>query len=209
MTALELDDRDIHLSAPEGADHMPAARAKRDRRSRSAHRALAASLVAALTVVAIQTSEAAEPGPVKIAVFDFELNDASAGGGIIGPDAIDTENLRKSTEEARRMLSASGRYSMVDTAGVAGEVVSAGGIQHCNGCDGPLARKLGADQSMVGVITRVNRTEYTLQILVRDAKTGAVVSNNFTGLRMGANYAWPRGVKWLMDNRILSTQRAE
>jgi Protein of unknown function (DUF2380) len=156
-----------------------------------------------------QAAEAAEPGPVKIAVFDFELNDASAGGGIIGPDAIDTENLRKSTEEARRMLSASGRYSMVDTGGVAGEVISAGGIQHCNGCDGPLARKLGADQSMVGVITRVNRTEYTLQILVRDAKTGAVVSNNFTGLRMGANYAWPRGVKWLMDNRILSTQRAE
>jgi hypothetical protein len=45
-----------------------------------------------------------------------------------------------------------------------------------------------------------------LQILVRDAQTGAVLSNNFTGLRMGANYAWPRGVKWLMENRILSTQ---
>jgi hypothetical protein len=26
---------------------------------------------------------------------------------------------------------------------------------------------------------------------------------------MGANYAWPRGVKWLMDNRILSAQRTE
>ena len=58
---------------------------------------------------------------------------------------------------------------------------------------------------MVGVLTRVNRTEFTLQILVRDARSGAVVSNNFTGLRMGANYAWPRGVKWLMENRILAT----
>jgi Protein of unknown function (DUF2380) len=167
-------------------------------------RALAASAAAALSVFAIAPSEAADP--VKIAVFDFELNDASAGGGIIGQDAIDTENLGKSTEEARRMLSASGRYSIVDTSSVAGEVTSAGGIQHCNGCDGPLAKKLGADQSMVGVLTRVNRTEYTLQILVRDAQTGAVVSNNFTGLRMGANYSWPRGVKWLMENRILSTQ---
>jgi hypothetical protein len=103
------------------------------------------------------------------------------------------------------MLSASGRYSIIDTGSVAGEVTSAGGLQPCNGCDGPLAKKLGADQSMVGVLTRVNRTEFTLQILVRDAQTGAVVSNNFTGLRMGANYAWPRGVKWLMENRILST----
>ena len=166
-------------------------------------------MAAALTVFAIQPSEAAEPGPVTIAVFDFELNDTSAGGGIIGQDAIDTENLRKSTEEARRMLSASGRYSIADTGSVAGEVISVGGIQHCNGCDGPLAKKLGADQSMVGVFTRVSRVEYTLQILVRDTQTGAVVSNNFTGLRMGANYAWPRGVKWLMNNRILSAPRAE
>ncbi len=185
------------------------ARGRRSRLSASAHRALAASLAAALTVFAIWPSKAAEPGPVTIAVFDFELTDTSAGGGIIGQDAIDTENLRKSTEEARRMLSASGRYSIVDTGSVAGEVISAGGIQHCNGCDGPLAKKLGADQSMVGVFTRVSRVEYTLQIVVRDTQTGAVVSNNFTGLRMGANYAWPRGVKWLMNNRILSAQRAE
>jgi hypothetical protein len=90
------------------------------------------------------------------------------------------------------MLSASSRYSIVDAGSVAGEVISAGGIQHCNGCDGPLAKKLGADQSMIGVFTRVSRVEYTLQILVRDTQTRAVVSNNFTGLRMGANYAWPR-----------------
>ena len=117
-------------------------------------------MAAALTAFAIQPSKAAEPGPVTIAVFDFELTDTSAGGGIIGQDAIDTENLRKSTEEARSMLSASGRYSIVDTGSVAGEVISAGGIQHCNGCDGPLAKKLGADQSMIGVFTRVSRVEY-------------------------------------------------
>jgi uncharacterized protein DUF2380 len=209
MTACKLDDRGIHGNTPEGVDHRPEARGKSHRSSASPRRALAASLAAALTVFAIPPSEAATPGLIRIAVFDFELNDASAGGGIIGQDAIDAENLRESTEEARRMLSASGRYSMVDTGSVASELISAGGIQRCNGCDGPLAKKLGADQSMVGVITRVNRTEYTLQILVRDAETGLVVSNNFTGLRMGANYAWPRGVKWLMNNRILSTQRTE
>jgi hypothetical protein len=209
VTALEFDDRGIHSSTLEGINHMPAARGNRNRSSASARRALAVSVVAVLTVLAIQPSEAAEPGPVKIAVFDFELNDASAGGGIIAQDAIDTENLRKSTEEARGMLSASGRYSIVDTSSVAGEVISAGGIQRCNGCDGPLAKKLGADQSMVGVFTRVNRTEYTLQILVRAAQSGTVLSNSFTGLRMGANYSWPRGVKWLMDNKILSPPRAQ
>jgi len=165
--------------------------------------------VAALTVFVVQPSKAAEPELVKIAVFDFELDDRSAGRDIIGEDAIDTENLITSTEEARRMLSASGRYSIVDTGAAAGEVTSAGGIQYCNGCEGPLAKELGADLAMIGVFTRVSRTEYTLQVLVRDAGSGTVVLNTSTGLRMGANYSWPRGVKWLMDNRILPAQRAE
>ena len=174
----------------------------------SAPRAVATGLVA-LAVLAALPSWAAAPGLVRIAVFDLELDDRSAAGGVIVPDAIDTENLRQSTEEARRMLAASGRYSVVDTSSIAGEVVAAGGIQNCNGCEGPLALKLGADQAMVGVLSRVSRTEYTLQILVRDARTGAVVSDGFTGLRMGANYSWPRGVKWLMTNRILPAAPAE
>lgn len=147
----------------------------------------------------------AETAPVRIAVFDFELNDRSAGAAA-GTDAVDRANLKASTDLARQMLAASGRYDMVDPASVEPELAAAGGVNHCSGCEGALARKLGATQSMVGLITRVNRTEYTMQIMVRDAQSGAVVSNEFTGLRMGANYAWPRGVKWLMDNRILAAR---
>ena len=92
---------------------------------------------------------------------------------------------------------------------MAGEVRSAGGIQNCEQCDAPLARKLGADQSLIGLITRVNRTEFTLQIVIREARSGAVLTNAFSGLRMGANYAWPRGVKSLMRDRILLPQGEE
>jgi hypothetical protein len=208
MRAPRSDGRGTHPSTREGVNRVRAARGKPNRSPALVTRVLTASLAAAAACLAIQPAAAAEPGSVRIAVFDFELNDASAGGGIIAQDAIDTANLRESTEEARRMLSASGRYNIVETGSVADEVSAAGGIQHCKGCDAPLAKKLGADQSMLGVVTRVNRTEYTLQILVRDAQSGAVVSNDFTGLRMGANYAWSRGVKWLMTNRILSAHGA-
>jgi hypothetical protein len=179
-----------------------------DRTRHGVPRALSGAMLALAVLVAPQ-SRAAAQSPVKIAVFAFELDDRSAGGGIISQDAIDTENLKLSTDEARRMLSASGRYAIVDTGGTADDVAAAGGIQRCNGCEGPLAGKLGADQSLIGVIARVNRTEYTLQILIRDARSGAVISNDFTGLRMGANYAWPRGVKWLMENKILAAPRRD
>ncbi len=208
MTAPEFDDRCMRGSAPGGGDPEMEARGKRDRFATLARRALVASLFAILTVLSAQPSGAAAPEPVKIAIFDFELNDKSAAGGIIAQDAIDTENLKQSTEQARSMFSASGRYSMVDTASAAGDVASAGGVQHCDGCDAPLAQGLGADQSMVGVVTRVSRAEYTVQIVVRDARTGAVVSNNFSGLRMGANYSWPRGVKSLLRS-VLSAPPAQ
>ena len=166
-----------------------------------AHQALAGCVALILTAAAIHPAHAAELAPVRMAVFDFELDDRSAAGGLIAKDAIDDENLRKATEEARQRLAASGRYAVVDTAALVGQ--PAGGVQGCNGCEAALAEKLGADQSMSGVFARVSRTEYTLQVVIRDARTGAVLSNSFSGLRMGANYAWPRAVTSLIDNKIL------
>jgi hypothetical protein len=56
---------------------------------------------------------------------------------------------------------------------------------------------------MIGLFARVSRTEYTLQIVLRDTHTGAILTNAFSGLRMGANYAWPRAVASLIDDKIL------
>jgi hypothetical protein len=190
-------------------DQQPVARGSRRFASLSTFQAVSLWLAAALAVYAAPASMAAEPAPLKIAVFDFELEDGSAGGGVIAVDETDTENLRLAAEEARDLLEASGRYKIVDIGAAADEVVSAGGIRRCNGCEGPLARQLGADRSMAGIVKRITRTEYTLQIFVRDTRTGEVLSNAFTGLRMGANYSWPRGVKWLMTNRILSQTGAQ
>jgi hypothetical protein len=165
---------------------------------------VAAGIAAVVTAAAIvQATKAAEPDHVKIAVFDFELDDRSAAGGTMGPDAIDAENLKKATEEARQRLAASGRYTVVDIGPGAGQSIPAGGIFGCNGCEAAVANKLGAERSIYGVFARVSRTEYTLQIVVRDAKTGAILSNAFSGLRMGANYAWPRAVASMIDNKIL------
>jgi hypothetical protein len=165
--------------------------------------ALTAGIAIAIAA-ALQSSRATEPAPVKIAIFEFELDDRSAAGGMIGPDAIDAENLKKATEQARQRLAASGRYVVVDTSSAASEMTSAGGLQRCDGCEARLGRKLGTDQSMIGIFARVSRTEYTLQIAVRDTQTGAILSNAFSGLRMGANYAWPRAVASLIDNKMLS-----
>ncbi len=151
-----------------------------------------------------QGSAAPAPGKSTIAVFDFELEDTSAAGGIIPPDAFDIKYLSEATAKAKSLLEASGKYAVVGSAGTPLEATAAKyGVRNCDGCEARMAQKLGADLAMLGVVTRVNRTEHTLLIKIVDARTGAAVSTDFTDLRMGANYAWPRSVTWLMTRRVL------
>lgn len=162
-----------------------------------------ASIIAAEFLTFAARAETRDVPLTSIAVFDFELDDRSAGGGIIAQDNNDAKYLKEATAQAQSLLAASGRYSLVDAASLRSEIAAAQGVLNCRGCEVALARKLGAHEAAIGVITRVNRTEYTLFVRVTDVDSGKVLASDFTGLRMGANYSWPRGVKSLVTNSTL------
>ena len=161
------------------------------------------ALILAPAVVLTALSAAGAADTVKIAVFPFELEDFSAGAGYVPPDDIDREQLRLSTEEARRLIAASGRYQLVDVSAVNSEAAKAGKLRDCDGCDARIAAGLNADQSMIGIVTRITRMEYAVTYKIRDARSGAVIAVAQTDLRMGANVAWSRGARWLIENRLL------
>jgi len=165
---------------------------------------LAPAIVLAALAVA-GAAETAAPSPIKIAVFAFELEDFSAGAAYVPPDDIDREQLRLSTDEARRLIAASGRYQLVDVSAVNDEAVKAGKLRECDGCDARIAAGLDADQSMIGIVTRITRMEYAVTYKLRDARSGAIVAVEQTDLRMGANVAWSRGARWLIENRLLAS----
>jgi hypothetical protein len=150
--------------------------------------------------------EAGPIAPVKLAVFGFELEDFSGGAGVIPESDDDREQLRLATETARRLLAESGRYTLVDVSGAAAADVKAHTLRQCNGCEAAIASKLGADQSLLGIVNRVSRTEYGVTFQLRDARTGKLLSVERTDLRMGANYSWNRGAEWLIKNRLLEKQ---
>ena len=148
---------------------------------------------------------AAADAPIKIAVFPFELEDFSAAKGQ-GTSPVETSYLAQSTEEAKQQLLQSGRYSLVDTAGADISAAKGQGLRNCNGCEAAIAMKLGADQTLIGVVTKISMMEYVVQFKVSDARTGAVISSFTTGLRMGADYSWSRGARWLVQNRMLAAK---
>src|SRR5205823_7983438 len=171
-------------------------------------RYIALILAPAIVLSALAVAGAAETAalsPTKIAVFPFELEDFSAGAAYVPPDDIDREQLRLSTEEARRLIAASGRYRLVDVSAVKDQAAKAGKLRDCDGCDARIAAGLDADQSMIGIVTRITRTEYAVTFKLRDARSGAIVAVGQTDLRMGANVAWSRGARWLIENRLLAS----
>ena len=145
----------------------------------------------------------AEPAPIKIAVFDFELDDFSGGAGIAGDKAADLAQLDRATSEVRRLIVQSGRYDLVDVASAEGDGVKARSLRQCNGCEAAIALKLGADQSFVGVVRRISRTEYAVQFQIRDARTGAMMLARQSDLRIGADYSWNRGAAALISSSLL------
>ncbi len=151
----------------------------------------------------LAVSASAESAPIRIAVFDFELDDFSGGAGIAGDHAADLAQLDRATSEARRLIAQSGRYSLVDVANAENAAVKGRALRQCNGCEAEIALKLGADQSFVGVVTRIGRTEYVVRFQIRDARTGSLILARQSDLRMGADYSWNRGAGSLIKSSLL------
>jgi hypothetical protein len=156
-----------------------------------------------VVAIAVSGSRAETTPPIKIAVFDFELEDYSAGGGVIGATPEDVAQLKRATDDARQLLAQSGRYSLVDVSHADAEPARAQSLRMCGGCEADIAHKLGADQSFVGVVARSSRTEYAVGFQIRDTRDGSMVFKQQTELRMGTNDSWNRGVIRLMKNTLL------
>jgi hypothetical protein len=164
--------------------------------------ACSTALLNVASVRQVATADAA--APITLAVFEFELDDVSAAGvNSMTPGADDLKRMQAVTAEARRVLAESGRYTLVDTSGADAEQVKQRTLHKCDGCDAGIALKLGAQRSMIGVITRVAKTEYYASMLITNTATDKPV-NQQTAFFTGADDAWASGVRLLIKHGILA-----
>jgi hypothetical protein len=135
-------------------------------------------------------------------VFDFELEDGSAGASLVA-DQADEGYMKSVSAEVRRLIEQSGRYRLVDVSAADAPAVRDHSLRSCNGCDAEIALALGAEQSLIGVVRRITRTEYVVSFQLKDARTGALLAAQESDLRMGANYSWSRGAARLIKDHLL------
>ena len=150
------------------------------------------------------------PQPIRLAVFAFELEDASAVRTFASeaPDeAAVAGALEDASSEARRELVESGRYALVDVSRVDAAPVKEQSLRKCDGCEAGIAAQLGADQSLLGVVLKASQTDYYVVIQIRDARTGRLVDQqgaNFAGTEAG----WASGVRMLIKHQVLAGEDA-
>lgn len=168
---------------------------------------LAALLITGIGSVAVRSKDAPLP-QVSIAVFDFELDDLTPASSYLHQATSSKAALQKATESARRALTRSGRYRVIAAANATSASSQPIRLRECDGCEAAMALKLGAEQSLIGVVRRATQTDYYISIEIRDARTGKLVNQqaaNFAGGEEG----WASGVRILLDHQVLYPDQPE
>ena len=135
--------------------------------------------------------------------FDFEMIDTS--GGMIQEEIIaQNKRLKIITKILRKKLEESKRYKPIDISPAKKEIEYwRGGFHACNGCDADVAKKLGADLSLVGYVQKVSNLILNINVFMRDTKTGKLVEVQSVDVRGNTDETWTRSISYMIRNRIL------
>jgi Protein of unknown function (DUF2380) len=138
-----------------------------------------------------------------VAAFDFELIDTSLEGETNGPRADEQARLVRVSDQLRRRLAESGRFTLLDITPVASEA-RANNLQACGGCDTSLARRVGAELAITGTVQKVSNLILNMNIYVRDVSSGATIAAMSADMRGNTDESWSRTLDWLVRNRLLA-----
>jgi hypothetical protein len=166
--------------------------------------AIASMCLLSLSVACLPAlaADAGSPSPIRIAVFDFEVEDVSPAASQPGRTPADSARLQAVTNAARRVLAQSGHYSIVDVSKADAAPVRQKSLRDCDGCEAGIGLQLGAEQALVGVVRRVSMTDYYVMIQISDCRTGKVLTQqaaNFAGGEEG----WASGVATMIRHQVL------
>jgi hypothetical protein len=158
------------------------------------------SVFVALTLMLLSPARA---DPPKAAVFDFEFVDTSLQGEVDGPRADEQGRLMRAGDQVRRALAESGKFVVLDIAPV-NAAAHGSHLQACGGCDVWYAQQLGADLAVTGVVQKVSNLILNMNIYLRDAHTGRLVTSMSADIRGNTDESWSRGIAFLLRNRLLA-----
>jgi Protein of unknown function (DUF2380) len=161
------------------------------------------ALAAFTLLLLVNWASAQAADPPKLAVFDFEMIDSSLDGEIYGTRPDERERLVRVGDHMRKELGESGKFQIVDIAPV-NAAAHQSNLQACGGCDVKLARQLGADLYITGVVQKVSNLILNVNVYLHDAGSGRLVAAASVDMRGNTDESWSRATRYLLRERLLA-----
>jgi len=136
----------------------------------------------------------------RLLVLDFELIDTS--NEPIDQSAEHARRLARARDDIGAGLAARGVYDVVDRAPIAADldaILKQTYIRTCNGCEGALARKAGADLVLTGVVNKVSTLILSMGVSIARASTGELIYHQGFDFRGDNDQSWVRATKFFVD----------
>lgn len=137
----------------------------------------------------------------RVAVFPFELFDTSVEASLAGPRPEEAHRLTLITEDLRRTLAEKG-YEVLDLTPENASIEEASPFRNCNSCELRIARRLGADIEVIGLVQKVSNLILNINFQLRDVADGKVLRAGSVDIRNNTDESWQRGISYLMRNRL-------
>jgi hypothetical protein len=157
----------------------------------------------ALLFLILLAGSAQAAQPARTAVFAIELVDTSqeAERGV-REDQLRRLNL--ATAELSKLLSGSPQLHLIDIAPQQELIAAKAPLNKCNGCEEDIAKALGADLFVSGVIQKTSNLILSFAITVKDVRSGKVIRAGQVDIRGNTDDTWLRGIRWVVKNRLLA-----
>lgn len=143
----------------------------------------------------------------KTAVLPFDMRDASQDGEYVPQfKPADLARLKLVADELKTLMTKDGRYEVMDLTPWAADIDKAHPFSKCDGCDLEIGQKAGADLAVMGYVDKLSDALISLQIFVRDVKSGEMVKTMSAEIRGNTDELWLHGIRYLWRNRFMAQE---
>ena len=140
------------------------------------------------------------PG-AKVAFLGITFIDTSTEGAYFGEKPAEQARIALLEDEVRQRFTEAGLI-LADLAPIAEQLDDTVNPADCYGCDVRMARKLGADFVLVGEVQKVSNLILSMNLVLRDARTGAFERGLAVDIRSNTDASWLRGIRYILKNNI-------
>lgn len=135
----------------------------------------------------------------KVAFFGLTMLDTSLQTTELGRDPAELARLALLEQMVADRFVAEG-FELMDLEPIREDIDRIVNPAKCYGCDTRMARKLGADFSLVGEVQKVSNLILTINLQMRDAETAELVRGRVVDIRGNTDESWTRGMRSILNN---------